>query len=159
VLDLDIVWEEDSLEEAEKQQLTTLLRQGIAKAIEQAKGPEAAEVSLTLTNDAHIWELNRTYRGVDRPTDVLSFALREQAAEEPEIFGYEDSALGDIVISLERAREQAAEYGHSLEREIVYLAVHGTLHLLGFDHESEEEKAIMRRQEEAVMALLKLGRE
>lgn len=159
MLDLDVVWEEVPIADGQKGRLTALLQQGISKAIEQANGPEDAEVSLTLTNDAHIWELNRTYRGVDRPTDVLSFALQEENEEEPEIFGYEDNALGDIVISVERAREQALEYGHSLEREIVYLAVHGTLHLLGFDHETEAEKAIMRRQEEAVMAFLKLGRD
>lgn len=159
MLDLDVVWEEGLIEEAQQEALTVLLEQGISKAIAEADGPEDAEVSLTLTDDAHIWELNRTYRGVDRPTDVLSFALQEQDEEEPDIFGYEDHTLGDIVISVERAREQAVEYGHSLEREIVYLAVHGTLHLLGFDHETDAEKEMMRQKEEAVMAILKLGRE
>lgn len=157
--DLDVIWEESSISEPERGPLTFLLARGISKAIEVAFGPEDAEVSLTLTDDARIWELNRTYRGVDQPTDVLSFALQEQDEEEPDIIGFEDNALGDIVISVERAREQAAEYGHSLEREIVYLAVHGTLHLLGFDHETEAKKGKMRQQEEAVMALLALSRE
>lgn len=157
--DLDVNWEESSVSGAERGSLTSLLQKGISKAIEVAAGPEDAEVSLTLTDDARIWELNRTYRGVDQPTDVLSFALQEQDEEEPDIFGFEDNVLGDIIISVERAREQAAEYGHTLEREIVYLAVHGTLHLLGFDHETEAEKEIMRHLEETAMALLALSRE
>jgi len=110
-----------------------------------------------LVDDQRIHALNLEYRGVDRPTDVLSFALQEEMEEEPEI-EEEDEMLGDIVISVERARDQAVEYGHSFEREIIYLAVHGTLNLLGFDHEEEIDKQEMRVKEEAVMAKLKLER-
>lgn len=157
-MDLNISWEEETIPEQERGRLQQILAQGIEAAIELADGPEEAEVSLTLVDDSRIHELNRDYRGVDRPTDVLSFALQEETEDEPEILDYEDAVLGDIIISVERARAQAEEYGHSFEREIAYLAVHGTLHLLGYDHESEAEKVEMRRQEEAVMSRIGLLR-
>ncbi|ACL22283.1 protein of unknown function UPF0054 [Desulfitobacterium hafniense DCB-2] len=155
---LDINWEEDSIPENERGSLTGLLEQGIAKAVHLSAESEEAEVSLTLVDDARIHELNRDYRGVDRPTDVLSFALQEERSDEPDILDYEDHLLGDIIISVERARAQAIDYGHSFERELVYLAVHGTLHLLGYDHMEEEDKEEMRRQEEAVMSQIGLLR-
>ncbi|WP_314666804.1 rRNA maturation RNase YbeY [uncultured Selenomonas sp.] len=120
-------------------------------------GTEDAEVSVTLTDDAHIHELNRTYRAVDRPTDVLSFALTE--SEEPEIFGTEThEVLGDLVISLERMRAQAEEYGHSELRELSFLTVHGMLHLLGYDHMEEEERQEMEAEQRAVMEELGITR-
>ncbi len=155
---LDINWEEDSIPENKRGSFTGLLEQGIAKAIQLSAGSEEAEVSLTLVDDARIHELNRDYRGVDRPTDVLSFALQEESSDEPDIMDYEDHLLGDIIISVERARAQAIDYGHSFERELVYLAVHGTLHLLGYDHMEEADKEEMRRQEEAVMSQIGLLR-
>lgn len=155
---LDINWEEETILETEREKLAGLFQQGIEKAISLSGGAEEAEVSLTLVNDARIHELNREYRGVDRPTDVLSFALQEETEDEPNILDYEDDLLGDIIISVERARSQALEYGHSFERELVYLAVHGTLHLLGFDHMEENEKAEMRQQEEKVMGQIGLLR-
>lgn len=156
---LDINWEEQTIPESERDRLQKFLERGISEAIRAADGPEEAEVSLTLVDDPRIHELNREYRGVDRPTDVLSFALQEEAEDEPEIMDFEDEILGDIIISVERARAQAEEYGHSFERELVYLAVHGTLHLLGYNHEVEEEKVEMRRQEETVMNQIGLLRE
>lgn len=158
VMYLDITWEEETIPEEGRDKLLDLLQQGISTTIQYVDGPEEAEVSLTLVNDSRIHELNREYRGVDKPTDVLSFALQEETEDEPEIFDYEDDLLGDIVISVERARAQAVEYGHSFERELVYLAVHGTLHLLGYDHLEEEEKAEMRKLEEAVMEKIGLVR-
>ena len=155
---LDINWEEASVPEAERPRLMKLLEDGITKAIMLTGGSQEAEVSLTLVDDARIHELNRDYRGVDRPTDVLSFALQEETEDEPDILDFEDDLLGDIIISVERARAQAEEYGHSFERELVYLAVHGTLHLLGYDHMEEKDKEVMRRQEEAVMAEIGLLR-
>ena len=154
---LDISWEEESISLERREPLTAMLSQAIKEAIRLSDGPEEAEVSLMLVDDQRIHALNLEYRGVDRPTDVLSFALQEESDEEPDS-ELEDDMLGDIVISAERAREQAGEYGHSFEREIVYLAVHGTLHLLGFDHEEEKDKEEMRSKEEAVMALLGLER-
>ena len=154
---LDISWEEESILLIQREPLAAMLKQAIKEAIRLSGGPEAAEVSLMLVDDRRIHSLNLEYRGVDRPTDVLSFALQEEAEEEPDS-DYEDDMLGDIVISAERAREQAGEYGHSFEREIVYLAVHGTLHLLGYDHEEEKDKEEMRSHEEEVMALMGLER-
>lgn len=132
------------------------------------------EVALTFMNDAAIHELNKQYRGIDRPTDVLSFAMLEPGEEEMEIFfdtaesdtaaeqsdeesgepvDTEQSAplanlLGDIVISASRAKEQSEKYGHSLEREIGFLFIHGFLHLIGYDHQDEEsEKEMFAKQE------------
>ncbi len=99
------------------------------------------EVSITFTDNESIRELNREYRDIDRATDVLSFPMDDEG---------DNVVLGDIVISLERAKEQAEEYGHSLEREISFLCVHSTLHLLGYDHETseEDEKEMFMKQEE-----------
>jgi len=119
-------------------------------------GAEAAEVSVTLTDDAHIHVLNREYRGVDRPTDVLSFALME--SEEPEIIGGASEVLGDLVISLERVQVQAEEYGHSALRELSFLTVHGMLHLLGYDHMEEDERLEMETEQRHVMEELGIER-
>ena len=118
---------------------------------------EDAEVSVTLTDDAHIHVINREYRGVDRPTDVISFALTE--SEEPEIIGGEEhELLGDLIISLERMRVQAAEYGHTELRELSFLTVHGMLHLLGYDHMEEEERLEMEEEQRRVMEELGITR-
>lgn len=154
---LDISWEEDSVSLELREELAALFNRAIHEGIRQSGGADEAEVSLMLVDDERIHELNREYRGVDRPTDVLSFALQEETEEEPDT-EFEDDMLGDIVISVPRAREQAIDYGHSFEREIVYLAVHGTLHLLGYDHEDDEDKQEMRAKEEEVMAVLGLER-
>jgi probable rRNA maturation factor len=117
----------------------------------------ATEVSAILVDDDYIHELNYQYRGKDTSTDVLSFALNE--GDEPEIInGPEENLLGDIVISLETASRQAEEFGHSLERELAYLSVHGMLHLLGYDHEEETDRAVMRKEEEHVLGLLGITR-
>jgi probable rRNA maturation factor len=119
---------------------------------------ENNEVSLVFCDDAYIQDLNKNYRGKDQSTDVLSFALNE--GEEPEIVdGPSQVLLGDIIISLETAARQAEEYNHSLEREIAYLTVHGMLHLLGYDHMTEEDKAEMRVEEEHVLSLLGITRD
>lgn len=120
-------------------------------------GVQNGEVSVTLTDNAYIHALNRQYRKIDRPTDVLSFALNE--SEEPEIVGgAEVNVLGDLVISVERAEEQAEEYGHSLRRELAFLAVHGMLHLLGYDHMEEEERKEMEEEQRFVMGELGISR-
>lgn len=156
---LDITWEEDTISPEQHESLTVLLNKAVREAIRLADGSEEAEVSLMLVDDRRIHTLNREYRGVDRPTDVLSFAMQEETEEEADFgFEFEDEMLGDIVISVERARMQAEEYGHPFEREIAYLAVHGTLHLLGYDHETESDKQEMRSKEEEVMISLGLER-
>ena len=112
--------------------------------------PQSVVISLILTDDENIHSLNRRFRNVDRPTDVLSFPLYE--ATEPIMPG---SSLGDLVISADTMARQAAEYGHSPKRELCFLFVHGLLHLLGYDHEisPEEEKAQFSRQEEVLQKL------
>ena len=112
------------------------------------------ELSVTLTDDAHIHALNREYRGVDRPTDVLSFPMYSFTdGDEPPQDG--NFTLGDIVVSVERAEAQAKEYGHSTRREIAFLTVHSILHLLGWDHETspEDERAMFAKQDEIMIAL------
>ena len=118
---------------------------------------ENSELSVTLTNDEKIHWLNKTYRGIDRPTDVLSFAFRE--SDEPEIFGETVDVLGDIIISVERAQAQAEEFGHSFLREIIFLEVHGLLHLLGYDHIEDADRIEMEAEQDFVMAELKIGRD
>lgn len=118
---------------------------------------EQVEVGVTFVDDVAIQSLNREYRGKDVPTDVLSFPQ-----DDDDGFFVPEGVpriLGDIVISLPRAAEQAGDYGHSMEREVVYLAVHGLLHLLGYDHEDSQEQSIMRQREEEVMARIGLGRD
>lgn len=113
------------------------------------------ELSVSFVTEEEIRALNRDHRGVDKITDVLSFPQFGGAGEIPD---FEEVSLGDVVICGDRARQQAGEFGHSLEREIVYLFTHGVLHLLGYDHEDEKERIRMRKREEEVMARLGLGR-
>ncbi|HEX5691589.1 MAG TPA: rRNA maturation RNase YbeY [Roseiflexaceae bacterium] len=125
---------------------------------------DAVEVSVLVTSDEALHELNRDYRGVDAPTDVLSFAAEEDGPGEgqPAFVLPPDAPryLGDIAISFERVIAQAAEYGHTLERELAYLTAHGVLHLLGYDHErGPDDAAAMRAREEAAMEQLGLPRE
>jgi len=133
----------------------------------RAEGWQDAEVSVVVTGDEEIRTLNREYRGIDAPTDVLSFPLEEweEGPAGPPAAGAGAGAnegppelpLGDVVISIERARQQAEEYGHSFWRELGFLAVHGVLHLLGYDHQSERERKVMREREEAILGELGLG--
>ncbi len=112
------------------------------------------EVSVLLTDDAGIQTLNRTYRGLDQPTDVLSFAQREGEGGDAH-----DPFLGDVVISVERAERQAKDFGHSLARELGFLAVHGTLHLLGWDHHKPEQESAMMAKTEEILTGFGLQRE
>lgn len=116
---------------------------------------ERSEISVTFVDKEEIHELNNQYRGVDSPTDVLSFPQFDDFDDLPE---EGDICLGDVVICTDKAKEQAEEFGHTFEREIIYLFVHSILHLLGYDHMDEDEKALMRRQEETVMEHLGITR-
>lgn len=127
-----------------------------ADTVGEIYGVANGELSITLTDDEHIHALNKKFRGIDRPTDVLSFAFRE--SDEPEIFGANFEILGDVIISLERAKLQAEEFGHSYLREIIFLEVHGLLHLLGYDHIDEEERREMESEQNFVMNKLGIGR-
>ena len=118
------------------------------------------EIVLTFVDDEMIRELNEQYRGIDKPTDVLSFSMSEQTDEEPIII-YEnkpEEQLGDIVISAPAAKRQSEEYGHSLEREIGFLFVHGLLHLLGYDHQDERSEHRMFQKQEQILQLVGLLR-
>lgn len=136
-----------------------LIRRAIEATLDYEQYANPCEVSVTLTNNEEIHKLNLQYRGVDRPTDVLSFPLfdYEGVSEEPpvdELMGM----LGDIVLSLEQARLQAEEYGHSFSREIAFLTVHSMLHLLGYDHETgEEDETDMRRRQSEIMDAMGLA--
>ncbi|MCP3030351.1 rRNA maturation RNase YbeY [Halobacillus sp. A1] len=117
-----------------------------------AKKEEVAEseISISFVDNKEIQELNRNYRQIDSPTDVISFPMQELGDGEVEVQNEDlPVLLGDIVISVDKANEQAKEYDHSLEREFGFLALHGFLHLLGYDHKTEEdEKKMFARQEE-----------
>ncbi len=121
----------------------------VAICLREEQMPEEAEVDLLFVDNEAIREMNREYRDKDSATDVLSFPMYEP---DEEIDDEDEILFGDIVISLERAQEQCEEYGHSLEREVMYLLVHGLLHLSGYDHMEEEEKKVMRAQEEKLLA-------
>lgn len=114
-----------------------------------------AELSVTFVENERIQEINREYRDKDRPTDVISFAMEEMGEGEMEINygGDAPRILGDIIISIQKAEEQAEEYGHSVKRELGFLALHGLLHLLGYDHENEvDEKVMFDKQKEILDA-------
>lgn len=120
----------------------------------QKEGVNAgSEVSITLTDNERIQEINRDYRHKDQPTDVISFALEEMGEEEVTITGADDlpRVLGDLIVSIPRAKEQAKEYGHSFERELGFLVVHGLLHLLGYDHMTEEEEKVMFTKQREIL--------
>ncbi|MFC7440618.1 rRNA maturation RNase YbeY [Laceyella putida] len=141
----------------EEQRAINWVETVINRAAEAEELPPV-EVSVTIVDNEQIHHMNKEYRKVDRPTDVLSFPLwepdEEWVIEEEE----ERVPLGDIVISLPKAREQAREYGHSIEREVGFLAVHGFLHLLGYDHETKEEEEEMFAKQEAILNLVGLHR-
>lgn len=133
------------------------LEAAVRAALIAAGAPPDAAVDVTLIDDDEIQALNRDWRQLDKPTDVLSFALNDadDAVFEPE----GAKLLGDVIISAERAAAQAAAFGHSLERELAYLAVHGTLHLLGYDHDDPQERQAMRAKEEEALRQLGLTRD
>lgn len=110
-------------------------------------------------DNRYIKELNLIYRNQNRVTDVLSFAMNEHTEDEPDYdFSNDLNVLGDIVISLEKAKSQSEEYGHSLERELGFLVAHGMLHLLGFDHETEAEEEAMHNLQEKILQSVNLER-
>lgn len=116
-------------------------------------------ISITLTNPKNIRKLNKEYRNIDKETDVLSFPMFEKdEIKNLKNIDYEE-VLGDIVISIERVDEQAKENGHSFERELAYMVVHGFYHLMGEDHIKEEDKVIMRAKEENVLNKLNIVRD
>ena len=139
---------------------SSLIEQAVSATLAVEGVSESIEISMLVADDAALHALNRDYRGVDAPTDVLSFGddvepAQAQFVRPPDAPRY----LGDLAISYERVLVQAAAYGHSRARELAYLTVHGVLHLLGYDHErGEADAALMRAHEEAAMERLGLPR-
>ncbi len=140
-------------DEADKQEQNEEVIERVCQeaALVYGLGPNA-EISILLCHNEYIHELNKQYRNIDRPTDVLSFALNE--GEEDGYDGPDTALLGDIVISLDKVQEQADEYGHSFERELAYLTIHGMLHILGYDHMEPDDKTEMRKEEEFILTRL-----
>lgn len=139
----------------------------IKKVVEQCFKEENLEnsklcLTITLTTPENIQKINKEYRNIDRATDVLSFPMFEKQELDEMIakkqFEHED-VLGDIIISIARVEEQAKEYGHSFERELSYMVVHGFYHVMGYDHIKEEDKVKMRPKEEKILNDLKILRE
>jgi len=142
-----------------------LIEKAARTCAEKEAFPYSCQVYITLTDNNSIQEINREYRGMDKPTDVLSFPLIQYFDGEPQVMpGDIDPEtnllpLGDIIISVEKAEEQAQKYGHSTEREFAFLTVHGMLHLLGYDHESSQEEKVMFEKQEKVLEEMGLKRE
>ena len=139
-----------------EQHLLDKMEEGAVLCVQEENiDPELVEISLTLVDAEEIRMLNRDYRNVDKVTDVLSFPQFDDLNELPED---EEILLGDVVICRQQSEAQAEEYGHSVEREMVYLFVHSVCHLLGYDHMEEDEKAEMRAKEESVMERIQITR-
>lgn len=147
------------------EKLEALAEKVIKGVLDYEECEEDYEVSISFVSNEEMKELNNEYRGIDSETDVLSFPMMEFDDEEAEDEADEDVeyieeelALGDIVVSMERAKEQAVEYGHSFERELAFLLVHGMLHLLGYDHENAEDERVMVNKQEEVLNKLGISR-
>ena len=156
ILNIDFLDETNEVKE-EHLELVEKLLQHAAK-VENIE--EGSEVSITFVTNEAIHEINREYRGKDQPTDVISFALEEMGEGEVAIIGEGiPRVLGDIIISIDRTREQAEQFGHSFERELGFLAVHGFLHLLGYDHMNEADEKEMFGKQDEILLSFGLGRD
>ena len=157
------MYEISYLELEENEIYEPIIKKVINKCFEEEKLIDSKLIiTVTLTIPEKIREINKQYRDVDKATDVLSFPMYEKEEIERKIvnndFLHED-ILGDIIISIEKVKEQAEEYGHSFERELSYMIVHGFYHLMGYDHIEEEDKKQMRPKEEKILKELKITRE
>ncbi|USK31087.1 rRNA maturation RNase YbeY [Bacillus sp. CMF21] len=153
---IDMIDETELLTEEQLEMVETLLQH----AAEAERVAQDAELSVTFVDNEKIKEINRVYRSKDQVTDVISFAMEEQGEGEVSIVGVDmPPVLGDIIISVPRASEQAEEYGHSFTRELGFLAVHGLLHLLGYDHMTEEDEKKMFGKQKEILDAYGLKRE
>ena len=140
-------------------ELRCLVKAAVYAALAYEDFRRSAEISVTFTDNEGIREINREHRDIDAPTDVLSFPILGDDEDGDTNPGTGAVILGDIVLSLERAREQAAEFGHSFTREVAFLTVHSVLHLLGYDHvNSEEEDREMRARQHAILDYMGITR-
>ncbi|MFD0048303.1 rRNA maturation RNase YbeY [Actinomycetes bacterium NPDC127524] len=155
-LEIDFLDETGQLDEKSIELVEKVLQFAAVKE-EIDKG---SELSVTFVDNERIQEINKEYRHKDSATDVISFALEEMGEDEVEIIGGEmPRVLGDIIISIDRTREQAEEYGHTFERELGFLALHGFLHLLGYDHMNEEDEKQMFTKQREILDAYGLSRE
>ncbi|WP_430008454.1 rRNA maturation RNase YbeY [Metabacillus idriensis] len=153
---IDMADETELLTEKQLEMVETLLQ----FAADAESIAQDAELSVTFVDNDKIKEMNRDYRSKDQVTDVISFAMEEQGEGEVSIIGVDmPPILGDIIISVPRAAEQAEEYGHSFTRELGFLAVHGLLHLLGYDHMTEEDEKKMFGKQKEILDAYGLKRE
>ncbi|WP_408006824.1 rRNA maturation RNase YbeY [Pseudalkalibacillus sp. A8] len=145
MLTIDLYDETEQLDVAILNEIENLLQY----AAKEETITQESELSVTFVTNERIQEINSEFRGIDRATDVISFALEDEVEGEMEIIDDDTPVLlGDIIISVEKAKEQADEYGHTFMREVGFLAVHGFLHLLGYDHmNDEDEKKMFTRQD------------
>ena len=146
----------------EKEEYKNVIEKVLSQCFKEEKLENSKlSVTVTLTTPKTIQEINKQYRNIDRATDVLSFPMFEKDELDKKIqtndFENED-ILGDIVVSVEKVKEQAVEYGHSFERELSYMIVHGFYHLMGYDHIEEDDKKIMRKKEETILEKLCISR-
>lgn len=154
---INLIWENHQDKIDVKDEHISIIKKCIEETLKYEEIEFDAEISLTITDNDEIKEINKETRNIDRATDVLSFPLLEQDEDGTLVIYDEDFTdnfllLGDIVLSFERADKQAKEYGHSFLREIGFLTVHSTLHLLGYDHEtSEEDEKIMFLKQETIL--------
>lgn len=156
MLELDLMDETNSIPE----ETLALVGKVLQSAGEQLSVKEGSEVSVTFVTNESIQEINKTYRNKDMATDVISFAMEEMGEGEVEIINADiPTLLGDIIISVQRATEQAETYQHSFERELCFLAVHGFLHLLGYDHGTEQQEKEMFGLQESILQAFGLKRE
>jgi len=153
---MEILFDNEQSQFSDVSALEVLIQKAALATLEIEAVRTDVEISVLFTDNAGIQELNRDHRGKDQATDVLSFP---QYLNKEEVAGASYPVLGDIVLSLERAKEQSVEYGHSFEREVGFLTVHSMLHLLGYDHETEEERGQMRSREDAVLEHMQLTRD
>lgn len=152
-----IYFENHQEKETISYRLKRLIRRGVEATLAYEEVDDHCEVSVTFVDNEEIREINRQFRNIDRATDVLSFPLFDEDGMDAHVEEL-DCMLGDIVLSLERAREQAIEFGHSFEREVAFLTVHSVLHLLGYDHElSDEDDADMRRRQTEIVEKMGLS--
>ncbi|WP_042223425.1 rRNA maturation RNase YbeY [Oceanobacillus manasiensis] len=136
-----------------------MLQKLITFAAKEEKISSEAEMSINFVDNNEIQELNRNYRQKDVPTDVISFAMQETVEGELNIVGDDmPIILGDVVISVEKAKEQAEEYNHPLERELAFLTLHGFLHLLGYDHIKNEDEVVMFKRQEEILGAFGIER-
>ncbi|MBQ3409534.1 MAG: rRNA maturation RNase YbeY [Clostridia bacterium] len=159
---MDEILEINYVETEENPENESLIRTVLEKCFEVEKMDKLGlYVSVTLTCPSYIRKINNEYRKIDRETDVLSFPMFEKIEIDQMIENQNNivhDVLGDIIVSVDKVKEQAKEYGHSFERELAYMIVHGFYHLMGYDHMTDDEKKVMRHKEENVLEKLNITR-